>query len=241
MKKKKCDMPVEPKKTCEEKCKQAADRVTVQTQLVKSKEELKTKACENKLRQLQAPAPEKKDDTKVDDCTKAKKNLAGEQLVLKALEAAAKDCTCEKPKPPTPAPTPEPVKPQPSEDELNCMWVTEQLMQKEKALSKTVDEMKKKKCDMPVEPKKTCEENCKQAADRVTVQTQLVKSKEELKTKACENKLRQLQAPAPEKMDDTKVDDCTKAKKNLAGEQLVLKALKAAAKDCTCEKPKPPP
>merc|ERR1712226_963892 len=59
----------------------------------------KTKACENKLRQLQAPAPEKKDDTKVDDCTKAKKNLAGEQLVLKALEAAAKDCTCEKPKP----------------------------------------------------------------------------------------------------------------------------------------------
>jgi len=118
------------------------------------------------------------------------------------------------------------------------MWVGEQLLHKEKALDKLVQELKTKKCDVPVEPTKDCKGKCEQAEARAKQQSQLVKSKGEVVKKACENKLRKLQAPAPaapakpETQDakdtakeaekpDPKVDDCTKAKKNLAGEKLV--------------------
>merc|ERR1712076_127271 len=156
---------------------------------------------------------------------------------------------------PTPPPAKPDVKPAPIDIEYNCKSVEYSLKKRQFALDDVIQELKKKKCDIPKEPKKTCEEKCKADLAELPKNVELLKKYEEIKNKACAAKdARNLQAPAPaptpekdakDTADEAEkpkpADECEKATKSYSWVKWLMDIFETTAKACSCDEDKPLP
>merc|ERR1712226_1171390 len=142
---------------------------------------------------------------------------------------------------PTPPPAKPDVKPAPIDIEYNCKSVEYSLKKRQFALDDVIQELKKKKCSVPEDPKPTCQEQCDKDNKILESMKDDLEKKKTAVTKSCEAEKRRLQAPTPTPAPKLETKECTKAKKEVEVYTFIITQFEAKVKACKCEKPKPTP